>query len=706
MYQQPTLLALLALAATALAQTAADLGQGDKAILVSRAAFLRDLRVDKPELAAVKAALEKADLHAAGTAYIAYFRTKPMASRLWTDWSSVKRNPKYSTKRVDDLLAGHLWDGYNVHDAPASGIDWRNCPLVCITRFPIFSALRYAIHHTQDPKYARFLVDHVMEYMNAYPIDEFVGKGTQGFIDDYTVIRPWHWCMMPQRIGQVAESMALIRSFPQVTDAELIAILHRMAQETIYVRLHMKEWVDKRHNGGLGMIKGMAAACMMLEDFNAADAWSAYNARMMVQYINESFYPDGQCIEMTVAYSASVVKQTQQLAYMLQDIEGIKAAEPKLKAMTEWCVGISKPTGRMPSFGDLHAANLRRSIYEPILDWIDVPYAKAIAFGADGPLPRHTIYPAPGQPTWGGYYAMRSSWTKDALYLCIDAGPWGTSHRHGDKLSFVVSAHGADFIVDPISTKYRNNQPDAFISTQRAGFLHNTVTVDGVDEFMNGPREAKEPLTNIWQHGPRHTFFEGQFAFRPVKPIEWRRRVLFVDKSYWLLQDVLTGEQDGAAVEQNFQFDKDIKIEFIQGNTTVATAKNGAKLLLVPLASEMEPVLSVGDESERMTYWPDGKPKLNQGVKGGKAKAPHARGWIGRGNKLLPAPAVTYKGRVGLPATITLAIVPLAPGEPLAGAPKITSQRDAGRTLWSLPCRGRAIEATTSIDACTVAPPE
>ena len=699
-------LGVLVTVTAALAQSSAKPAHqplGDKAILVDRATFLRDLRIERPELAAAKAALDRGDLDAAGKAYAAHFRTKPVTSRLWTDWSKVKRNPSYSTRRVDGLLAGRFWDGYNVHDVPATGIDWRNCPLVCITRFPISSSLRYAIYHKQDPKYARFLVDHVLEYMRAYPIEEFIGKGTRGFIDDYTVIRPWHWCMMPQRIQQVAASMPRVCTFSEVSDDEVVAILHRMYQETIYVRLHMKEWVDRRHNGGLGMIQGIAAACKMLEDFKASDEWSEYNARMMVQYINESFYPDGQCIEMTVAYSASVVKQTQQLAFMLQDVEGIKAAEPKLKAMTEWCVGISKPTGHMPSFGDLYPVSLSRSIYEPILDWVDVPYAKTVMHAGEGPLPAHTVYPAPGQPTWGGYYSMRSDWTKDAAYLCIDAGPWGTSHRHGDKLSFVVSAHAADFIIDPTSTKYRNNQPDAFISTQTAGFLHNTVTVDGVDEFMNEPKEAKEPLQNTWQHGPRHTLFEGRYSFKPVKPVAWRRRVVFVDKAYWLLQDVLTGEQDAAAVEQNCQFEKGTKVEFVDGNVTVATAANGAKLLLVPLGHSLKPVLSLGDETPHTTYWPNGKPRPNTAVKAGKDTVPHGRGWTGRGGrKLLPAPAVTYTGSVHLPVMLTLAIVPLAPGKDAGDAPRITSVADGGKTAWRLPIEAGTLTVVTSPEQCSV----
>jgi len=692
-----TLLVWCAFTASALAHTAPALSLGDKAILVSREAFLRDLRLDKPELAAVKAALDKGTLDAAGRAYITHFRTKPIKSCLWTDWSKIKRNPRYRNKWVEGLFAGHFWDGYNVYDAPPSGIDWRNCPLVCITRFPIFGPLRYAIYHTQNPKYARFLVNHILEYMRAYPIEEFIGKGTQGFKGDYTVIRPWHWCMMPQRIEQVARSMPLIRAFPQITDDELLAILHRVYQETIYVRLHMKKWVDKRHNGGLGMIQGMAHACKLFEDFKAADEWSAYNARMLTQYINQSFYPDGQCVEMTVAYSAAVVEETQQLAYLIQDAPGIQAAAAKLRAMTDWCVGLRKPSGRLPAFGDLYPIPARRAVYRPILDWLDVPYARTILFHEKGPLPPYADYPVLDRPAWAGYYVMRSDWTPQARYLCIDAGPWGISHAHGDKLSFVLSAYRADFIIDPTSTKYRNNQPDSLISTQQAGFLHNTITVDGVDEFMNEPREVKKPLTNAWRHGPRYTLFEGAYSFKPVKPVAWERRVVFAGKSYWLLQDVLTGEQDAAAVEQNFQFEKGTKIEFIKGDTTLATAPNGARLLLTPLPHLLRPVLSIGDETPHTTYWPHGKPHPNRGVKGGKENVPLGRGWTGRGGrKLLPAPAVTYVGRIQLPAVITLAIIPLAPGSALASAPKVTFEADGDKTLWRLPLDPGALEVTTT----------
>ncbi len=695
-------LVIIALSLLLMAKSAIGQGppQAEDFIVADTEALLSGLKLEKVELAAVKAALDKGDVDGAANAYIAYFRTKEMSSPVLKDWSAMKRNPKYNRAGVDRYLAGHLKDGYNVYEVPEAGIDWYDSPLICLTRFPIFGSLRYAIYHTEEPRYVRFVVDHISEYMQAYPIEEFVGKGTQGSMGNYKVCRPWHWCMMPQRIGQVCEMLVLIRKYPQVTDEELLQILYRMYEETKYIRIYMHEWVDRRHNGGLGYIGGMAQACKMLEDFSVAEEWRQYNTQSLVQYINEAFYPDGGCIELSTAYSGSVCYQVEHLAYLLQDEPGIQAAKGKVAAMVGWAIGLGKPTGRLPSFGDLGAGHFTNAIYEPLLDWLELPWADTMIHRTDGPLPEATVWPAEGQEQWCGYYSMRSDWTPEAKYMCIDGGPWGTSHSHGDKLGFVVTTHGADFIVDPTSTKYRSNEPDAFISRQQAGFLHNTITVDGVDEYMNGPREVTEPLGNTWEHGDNYSLFVSSYSFEPVKAADWQRRVLFADKSYWLLQDVITGEQESAQIEQNFQFAKDIEVEF-RHNMTIAKAPNGARLVLVPLSGSLKPQLSIGDKTPHTTYWYDGKPKQDLSTSTTDDQ-PHGRGWIGHGKKLMPAPAVTYVGKVKLPGMITVALIPLKPEQSIDDLPEIAAEAADGVTTWTLPITGGSVRLTTSVDSCEV----
>jgi hypothetical protein len=264
---------------------------------------------------------------------------------------------------------------------------------------------------------------------------------------------------------------------------------------------------------------------------------------------------------------------------------------------------------------------------------------------------------------------------------------------------------GEQFIIDPSGTAYASNDPNSFISRQLSGFLHNTITVDGVDEFMGCrsvdcgpiPWETKAPLQNIWEHGDKYTLFAGSYSFAPVKPVKWERRVVFVDKSYWLLQDVLAGELPEAEIEQNFQFDAEIEIEF-QDNITIAKAPSGAMLALVPLEGGLTPKVTVGDREPHTTYWPYGTPTDVLFVDDGRPQQ-HGRGWTGRNtSKLIPAPAVTYVGTLDPfpPAPITLLIVPLEPGQTLEDVPEVTREGER----WTLPIEGGSLRFDANPRRC------
>ena len=680
-------------------------------VLPDREAFLRGLDLTRPELTAVNAALERGDVEAAGRACAAHFRARPFASPLLTDWSALTRNPDFEASRADGLLAGHMWDGYSVYEVPATGLDWHASPLSCVTRFPVLGTLREAIFHTGDAKYIRWTVDHILGYMNAYPIQDFAGHTVrEGWVSHTTVAKPWYWCMIPERLTELSETINLLRRYPQVADEELLRILEQMVQEVAYLRFEIKSQVDARHNGGCAMIYSMAQALTVLDDFQKTPEWRAYNAQLAAQYLHEAFYPDGMCIELTTAYSASVSLFQQGMAYALRDEEAIQAVRGKVREMVTCLVALTDPTWWLPSFGDLYAHQVGSYIEPPVPRWLDLPWAETVRRQTfDGPLPPFTEWPVKGQAQWCGYYTMRSGWEPQARYMAVDAGPWGTTHQHGDRLSFVLTACGAKFIIDPSSTRYASNEPDAFVSRQPSGFLHNTITVDSVDEFMshhrvpNDDRETKEPLRNRWETGDGYTLFVGSYAFAPLKPVRWERRILFVDRSYWLLQDILTGDKPGERVEQNFQFEAGLQITF-QDNMTMAAAPGDARLVLLPLSGGLAPQLSGGDRNPHTTYWPGGTPTTVLASEDNHDQI-HGRGWTGRGgHKLIPAPAVTYVGSIRLPASLTLALVPLEPGQGLNTLPEITLQTISGKTVWSLPARDGCLQFVTRVESCFAEP--
>jgi len=696
----------LFVAAMAMSVLATDLAAADAAtrepgwfIVPDTTAFLGLLDRARPEFAPVGEALDRGDLDAAVAAYAAWFRARAFDASAVTDWRGRSRDATYNTSRADGLLAGDFWDGYSVWTVPETGFDWFGSPLSCCTRFPVLGTLRQAAHHTRDAKYARFMVEHILDYMRAYPIAEFVGTSTRsGWTNHTTVAKPWYWCMIPERLSELAETLALIRAFPEVTDRELVDVLRRMYEETGYLTTEIEAWVDRRHNGGGAMIEAMAKSCAVLADFRATDAWADVTAGLVAQYLDEAFYPDGMCVELTTAYSAGVSVTQQRLAYLFRERPAILARRDKLAAMVTVLAALSDPTGLLPSFGDLRAGQLSGYVHRPLAEWLEMPWIDALLSRRDEPRPPFTAWPVPGQEPWCGYYTMRSDWSRQARYLAIDGGPWGTTHQHGDRLSVALTAFGQRFIIDPPGTRYASNEPDAFIGLQPSGFLHNTITIDGVDVFRSDGTvaETKVPLTNTWEHGARYSFFAGDYSFRPVKPVTWERRIVFVDGAYWLLQDVLTGDLAEAAVEQNFQFEADITIAFDKG-VTIATAPGGARLLIIPLDSALAPILTRGDTEPHTTYWPGGKPTTVLRHEDGHDQK-HGRGWsVGRrGDQLIPAPAVTYTGRCTLPGILTMALVPLAPGQDLTAAPRIVSQQDGEQTLWTLPTGDGALEFAAS----------
>lgn len=693
-------------------------------VIPSRRAFLEALDLEQPELAAVKAALDAGNVEAATAAFAAHFRQREYDSPLLRDWGQTPRDPSYRSQTADDCLGGILPDGYNVYEVPETGIDWYDCPLFCLPRFPVFADLQEAAWHSGEARYVRFLIDHSLQYIAAYPIADFAGKHThEGNRGHYLVGPPTWWCLLPNRLERWAHALHFVRSWPEVADEEIVAILMRMLQEIRYLMTQVQPEIDCAHNVGGFDIRVIAILCALFSDFPESREWRRRDADWLVQYIENGYYPDGLYKELTLGYSSSVVGQMQRSAGQFLEEPALAGKREMLLRIVTAMIGLAKPTGNIPCFGDAWGRPLAEVLYRPLVEWLDEPWLNCLLATGDwgghqiigpmsakpgakpppiawfkpeaaaaGPEPPFTTWPPPGQEAWGGYYSMRSDWSTEARYLMIDGGPWGTTHQHCDRLSFVLSAYGADFVTDPCNTLYANNEADARLSMCNAGFMHNTITVDGVDEFIAPPGwwATDRPLDNRWENAKGCVFFAGEFDFAPHCPVQWVRRVLFVGGEYWLIQDVLSGEPESVQVEQNFQFEEDIELA-LDGEQALATAPNGAQLLATPLAGELSAQIVLGEDEGHLTratqYGPNsGKPYYFG----------HGRGWVARvGKSIIPAPALLRTGRLRLPAVITLALVPFAP-EAAAVAPEIVAEARAESTLWHLPTTNGELRLLTS----------
>jgi len=87
----------------------------------------------------------------------------------------------------------------------------------------------------------------------------------------------------------------------------------------------------------------------------------------------------------------------------------------------------------------------------------------------------------------GGYYIL-SSYNGPKTKVIFDCGPLGlepiAAHGHADSLSFVLSAYGRAYFIDPGTYTYIADNPyrDYFRSTQ----AHNTISIDGKSHSQMG----------------------------------------------------------------------------------------------------------------------------------------------------------------------------------------------------------------------------
>jgi hypothetical protein len=155
------------------------------------------------------------------------------------------------------------------------------------------------------------------------------------------------------------------------------------------------------------------------------------------------------------------------------------------------------------------------------------------------------------------------------------------------------------------------------------------------------------------------------------------------------------------AVEQNFQFEPEIEVEF-KDNITIAKAPSGAMLALVPLEGDLTPKLTIGDREPHVAYWPYGKASdVLFNHYGHKER--HGRSWVGRNtHNLIPAPAATYVGTLvpWPPTAITLLIVPLEAGQTLEDLPKVTRDGD----VWTLPTKDGSLRFDANPRRCRLIP--
>lgn len=330
----------------------------------------------------------------------------------------------------------------------------------------------------------------------------------------------------------------------------------------LIIRLHETPHFDNWHIRAYG---GLGLAALAMRDHRDAPVWSARARDLVLHSLALQIDPEsGAYAEGPFygRYSADVY-----LPYFiaLRRVEGRDLfAETSVHAMHQWSLDLRLPNGRRPNIDDGHLddfyghylasiadnggefrwdwENNERGLYVRQFSEMD-----AIALFDDRvesvePTRQPTVF----MPS-GGDAVFRSDWSANGTYLLLRgehgiARRSGVSHEHPDETSFILYAAGEMLALDAGYIDFTNH------AKVNRGANHNLVLVDGqgpplftaLGEAIGGGNDAFIENAFIGANGD---YAEVRAAYNNV---DLRRRMLFVDKQYFLVADQMssTDERD------------------------------------------------------------------------------------------------------------------------------------------------------------------
>jgi hypothetical protein len=641
--------------------------------------LIASLDLSRPDLSRVKAAVDKEDFLGAAHAFADHLRAR-RGIRWRFDPATPPGTLSAAEKEEADNAVNHTFTVVNLTHTFAQGgeIDWKFNPTALpdskhalnhewtwqFNRMYFWPALAHAYRATGERKYADELTKEIVSWIRANPVPtkaENVPNSRWRTIE--AGIRMFN--------GWPEVFFTLLSDREAFPDDAMLAMVDSMREHAEYLDNFPTagNWKTMESNG-------LFHVAALFPEFKAAGKWREDAIRRQHEELSIQIYPDGPQKELAPGYHNVALKQflgTLDLA-RLNNIPLPPDYAQSLEKMFDVNLYLCLPDRTFANFNDsgrgdaaaMLAEGLR--IFPKRQDWRWI-----VTEGREGKPPAKTGFIFPD----AGWMVMRSSWKRDAVCLIMDAGPYGTSHAHEDKLSFILDAYGSRLVAEAGIFTY---DASAMRKYSLGPAAHNTVFIDGLGENRRaGPASvmhADPSLPLTWISNNDFDFAEATFGHHEGE--RWgkdrligfihTRRILFVKPTYFVVVDTITppaGDTAEHTCEAVFHLDA-AEAAIDRGTYAVTTADpERAKLTILPLKTDGLSVRLVKGQTE-----------------------PGMQGWISDHTfDQRPVPTAIFTKKSAGPVHLLYVFAPAAAGQPFPlvsvtpGAPPDASAVSAVITL-------------------------
>lgn len=569
------------------------------------------MELDRPGLAALKAAVTNGDSQGAARAWASYFtsRRRPQCHFDRERWPRYIREEfsaiaKAIVAEADQVVEGKL-DAYTIRlpvkgRAPDGRIDWLHNPtkdsnyvnLVGCQGF--LNPLGRAYLLTGDERHPQTFA---WIFDSWFDNQEAICKAQGGL--NFEVIYRAYYPGIQIRI--LVDNYYCMAGSPSLTPAIHVRL---MRQLLAFARcIEKAETAYRKGNQQVGAVLGLGIAGLIFPEFKDASKWVQQAESLMARHLREDFFADGGHKELCTQYHKTCLRD---IGYVGMTSEANGRPSPLFhgeigrdtERACDWLAHTIMPTNENPPLHSdvfstdwaihllMSAAYFKRSDHAWLARrfWSQnkapsqkPPLAPDVYMLCE-PLSRSAIVNAE-PPNYlschladSGFAIMRTGRDPKDRYLMFQYGWANTSHAYPAALSFLYEANGELVATHPGSPLSYRHPAYAYCETTMA---HNTISIDGSSYpkvrsiAPGGICEAYADLPGLWYISGRH---EG---YKEKAGIVHQRQLVAIKDGPLLILDHLDG---GAGHSAQWNFHTPLRIEIGADKSVTLTGRESYHL--------------------------------------------------------------------------------------------------------------------------------
>jgi len=515
--------------------------------------FFANLRRDNSDLERVLNLVEQHDFQTAREEFAKHlkYRNHPKWFFSWREKPSSSSDLKNADREVASNAVQHRFTVIGMPHRFEGEIDWAYNPTAepdsaypvdhewtwQFNRHSHWVSLGRAYRQTGNERYALEFADEMLDWIEKNPVPDEA---------DQAPFSRWRTIEAGIRMAHTwPYALFYFLGSPNFHPQAIITMLRSMVEHASYLMHNPTagNWLTMEMNG-------LYHVGALLPEYRCAQEWREYAANRLRQELEVQVYPDGAQFELTPGYHNVALSNFLGPVHLarLNNYPLPRGYLDHLEGMYAFNLWMMTPARDLPPFNDSWGVNVRETLQE---GWNHFPHREDFIWvatdGKEGSPPDHTSHIFP----FAGYLIQRSGWDKHARYLAFDAGPFGAGHQHEDKLSFVLSAYGKQFIVDSGSYAYDASKWRRYVLSP---YGHNVVFVDGMGQNRRRNRASyitDEPVDCTWNTTGAYDYARASYGNDTERygrqgclPATQDRRILFVKagpgQDFWVMCDTFT----------------------------------------------------------------------------------------------------------------------------------------------------------------------